>query len=71
MVLQGVPFRDAYNQVGQMIEEGKFKAGIQISHTHEGSIGNLCNDRIRLNFTKVLVEFQFQKIESIISKLTD
>lgn len=46
LVLQGPPFRDAYKQVGKEIEEGRFKAPTQLSHTHTGSMGNLCNDEI-------------------------
>ena len=45
-VLAGVPFRDAYKQVGLEIEAGTFKPDKHVRHTHEGSIGNLCNDRI-------------------------
>ncbi len=47
LVLKGTPFRDAYKIVGQEIENETFKAPEQINHTHEGSIGNLCNDKIR------------------------
>ncbi len=47
LVLNGTPFRDAYKIVGQEINQGTFKAPEQLKHTHEGSIGNLCNDRIR------------------------
>ena len=45
-VQTGTPFRDAYKQVGLEIEAGKFSPDKHIRHTHEGSIGNLCNDRI-------------------------
>ncbi len=44
-VLAGVPFREAYRKVGKAIEEGTFSAGSKVNHTHEGSIGNLCNDQ--------------------------
>lgn len=43
-VLAGVPFRDAYKKVGKAIEEGTFKPSAKVNHTHEGSIGNLCNE---------------------------
>ncbi|MBM3443781.1 MAG: argininosuccinate lyase [Bacteroidetes bacterium] len=48
LVNQGVPFRDAYVQVGKMIESGQFSvdASKELIHTHEGSIGNLCNEEI-------------------------
>ena len=44
-VLSGVPFREAYKKIGKAIEEGSFKTSSLVKHTHEGSIGNLCNDR--------------------------
>ncbi|MCF0174200.1 MAG: argininosuccinate lyase [Bacteroidales bacterium] len=47
-VLAGVPFRDAYKGVGIEVNEGRFKALKSVHHTHEGSIGNLCNDRIKV-----------------------
>ena len=43
---EGMPFRDAYKKVGLDIEAGKFTHNKKVHHTHEGSIGNLCNDRI-------------------------
>ncbi len=46
-VLKGVPFREAYKSVGNAIEKGNFEAPETINHTHEGSIGNLCNQHIR------------------------
>ena len=54
LVKEGVPFRDAYKQVGASILEGKFKFNGRIEHTHEGSIRNLCNDRIRLRMENVI-----------------
>lgn len=47
LVLAGVPFRDAYRQVGHAIEKGEFSAPAQLLHTHEGSIGRLSNEEIR------------------------
>ena len=44
---EGMPFRDAYKKVGLDIEAGNFTPNKDIHHTHEGSIGNLCNDRIK------------------------
>ena len=46
-VLSGVPFREAYKKVGNAIEKGNFKPSTKVNHTHEGSIGNLCNDSIK------------------------
>lgn len=56
-VLAGVPFRDAYREVGREIEAGTFKATTTLNHTHVGSIGNLCNDRITAMFDHVLASF--------------
>lgn len=53
-VLNGIPFRDAYRLTAKEIAEGKFFPGKEISHTHEGSIGNLCNKMIEEEFEKVL-----------------
>lgn len=56
---EGTPFRDAYKQVGLAIERGEFTAPTSVSHTHEGSIGNLCNDRIKQLFDNTLSQFNF------------
>jgi argininosuccinate lyase len=69
LVNRGVAFRDAYKEVGKQIEEGKFKADTDLQHTHEGSLGNLCNDKIALNFQKELAEFGFEKVETALKKL--
>jgi argininosuccinate lyase len=55
LVNKGVPFRDAYAQVGNMINEGSFyfDASQPLHHTHEGSIGNLCNDEIEKEMKKI------------------
>ncbi len=69
LVISGVPFRDAYKKVGQDIEQGKFTYSTQLNHTHEGSIGKLCNDKIKENFTAVMSKFNFSKIEHAYQKL--
>lgn len=56
-VLEGVPFREAYQRVGKAIEEGSFVPDKSIHHTHEGSIGNLCNKEIREKFNHVYNQF--------------
>ncbi len=58
---EGLPFRDAYKQVGLAIEAGMFRPDKNIHHTHEGSIGNLCNDRIQALMSTVLEGFAFEK----------
>jgi argininosuccinate lyase len=52
--LEGVPFRDAYLQVGKEVADGHFKAGKKVTHTHKGSMGNLSNSEIRNKMEKAL-----------------
>lgn len=58
----GMPFRDAYKKVGLEIEAGTFKACKEIHHSHEGSIGNLCNDRIAALMDETLSGFHFDRM---------
>jgi len=69
LAASGVPFRDAYKQVGLKIEAGKFVPDKNIAHTHEGSIGNLCNDRIAALMDSLFAEFHFDRVEQAIEKL--
>ncbi len=69
LVLSGVPFRDAYKLVGRAIEAGEFKTDGQVNHTHEGSIGNLCNDKIEKKKNKIINEFGFNLVEKAIQNL--
>lgn len=69
LVLSGMPFRDAYKKVGMEIENGNFKPDKTVHHTHEGSIGNLCNDRIELLKQNIIDQFDFDKIENAETKL--
>ncbi|GHV15754.1 argininosuccinate lyase [Bacteroidia bacterium] len=71
LVLEGVPFRDAYKQVGLEIEKGNFKHNKKVAHTHEGSIGNLCNDRIELLKQQIVDQFDFDKVVAAEKKLTE
>lgn len=71
LVQQGVPFRDAYKQVGMEIENGNFQSSGKVNHTHEGSIGNLCNDRIKNLKNQIIRDFHFEKINQAIDKLTE
>ena len=68
-VLAGVPFRDAYKQVGLDIEAGTFTPTKSVHHTHEGSIGNLCNDRITEMMHEVIESFSFERINEAEKKL--
>ena len=69
LVLQGVPFRDAYKQIGQGIEAGNFNYTPTVQHTHEGSIGNLCNDAIKSMMEKVVLKFDFEKVHKAVDAL--
>ncbi|MEO8172395.1 MAG: argininosuccinate lyase [Sediminibacterium sp.] len=69
LVVQGVPFRDAYKQVGMAIEAGKFEHTSDVNHTHEGSIGNLCNDKIQGMMQQTLDQFGFEKVHAAIDQL--
>ncbi len=69
LVLEGMPFRDAYKKVGLDIENGKFSHNRQVNHTHEGSIGNLCNEQIELLKQNIIDQFGFASIETAESKL--
>ncbi|MBR4926658.1 MAG: argininosuccinate lyase [Prevotella sp.] len=71
LAADGMPFRDAYKKVGLEIEAGEFRADHNIHHTHEGSIGNLCNDRITALMDKILSDFNFDRVEEAISRLVD
>ena len=69
LVLSGTSFRDAYKIVGENIEKGIFEPNYDIHHTHEGSIGNLCNDKIKKMAADVLSQFPFEKIDLALNKL--
>ncbi len=69
LALQGVPFREAYKIVGEQIESGTFAPSSQIHHTHEGSIGNLCNEQIVAAMQNVLSQFGFGKVNKVIENL--
>lgn len=68
-VLEGTPFRDAYKQVGLEIEAGKFSPEKTVNHTHEGSIGNLCNEAISALMQNIIDDFSFEKIDIAENKL--
>ncbi len=60
LAASGMPFRDAYKKVGLDIEAGNFKPNKDIHHTHEGSIGNLCNEQIQVLMSEVVSGFNFK-----------
>lgn len=63
LAAEGMPFRDAYKKVGLDIEAGRFTPDKNIRHTHEGSIGNLCNDRISALMDEVVASFGFERAD--------
>ena len=64
LAAKGVPFRDAYKQVALQIAQGTYRADKQIRHTHEGSIGNLCNEEIKQLMQQLLSAFHFERMEA-------
>ena len=69
LVLEGVPFREAYKQVGMDIEKGTFVPAKEVHHTHAGSIGNLGTEQVKALMDEVLKEFPFSKVDKAISQL--
>lgn len=59
LTLSGVPFREAYREVGMAVQRGEYIPTREVNHTHEGSIGNLCNDKIAEKMNKVMEKFGF------------
>ena len=59
LTLSGVPFREAYKQIGMAVQRGEYQPTRCVEHTHEGSIGNLCNDKIADKMNKVVEKFAF------------
>lgn len=57
LALEGMPFRDAYKTIGMQVQHGEYKPTKSVHHTHEGSVGNLCNDRIAAKMHRVMARF--------------
>jgi len=68
-VLNGVPFREAYKNIGLAIENGTYQPLKEVNHTHEGSIGNLMNQQISKAFEKVIQDFNFEKVHQALNAL--
>lgn len=68
-VLDGMPFREAYKEVGLEIEAGNFNPDKNIKHTHEGSVGNLCTKEIKAKMELNYAKFSAKKIEDAVAKL--
>ena len=69
LVLQGIPFRDAYKKIGLTIEDNKFDYSTHLHHTHEGSIGNLCNNAIEANLQTIIAGFHFEEYHKAFENL--
>ena len=69
LAASGMPFRDAYKKVGLDIEAGHFQPVKEVHHTHEGSIGNLCNDQIQALMKQNMEGFHFEKVQDAERKL--
>ncbi len=70
-VASGVPFRDAYKNVGINIQQGNYQPTREINHTHQGSIGNLCLNLIKEKITNVITEFEFNVVDDKVKKLLE
>ena len=68
-VLKGTPFREAYQKTAEAIRNGTYHPSGKIQHTHEGSLGNLCNDEIKEKMERIIGSFDFNKAESALSEL--
>ena len=69
LATEGMPFRDAYKKVGLDIEAGIFTPNKNIQHTHEGSIGNLCNQEIAQLMDSIVNDFHFERIDQAMNAL--
>ena len=69
LVLSGIPFREAYRQIAHKVEKGEFIPDKKILHTHEGSIGNLCLDKIAEKKQTTIAKFRFSKIQEALDDL--
>ena len=69
LVNAGTPFRDAYKKIGLDIEAGNFTYDININHSHEGSIGNLCTEQIKQQMQRVVASFPFKKVNAAVERL--
>ncbi len=69
LAASGTPFRDAYKKVGLEIEAGQFTPNKDIHHTHEGSIGNLCTERVVALMDSIWQKFQFEKVDAAVDTL--
>jgi len=69
LALSGIPFRDAYKKIGFEIDQGTYNPTLQINHTHEGSIGNLCSEEISRSMDQIIEKFNFKNVSEALKKL--
>lgn len=69
LVLQGMPLRDAYKKIGMEVENNQFSTDMKISHTHEGSIGSLKNEQIKIMMESIISRFDFKKVNDALQRL--
>jgi argininosuccinate lyase len=71
LVIAGVPFREAYQQVGKDIEKGNYTRPLALKHTHEGSIGDLRNEEIKIMMQNIVSKFEFEKTDKALQSLLE
>lgn len=71
LVLEGMPFRDAYKEVGRQVESWEYKPDRDINHTHLGSVGNLANDHIAAKIKREVDKFSFEKVKTCFKALAE
>ena len=69
LAASGVPFRDAYKQVAAEIADGSFSYEGELNHTHQGSIGNLCNEAVAARMQKITARFNFSEVDRAVESL--
>ncbi|WP_353118458.1 argininosuccinate lyase [Myroides odoratus] len=69
LVLSGTPFREAYKTIGLAIEDGQYQPAKEVNHTHQGSIGNLMNEEIKVVFDTVYQTFEFDQVKNKLVRL--
>jgi argininosuccinate lyase len=68
-VLAGIPFREAYQKIGQQIQDGTYQPNREVVHTHEGSIGQLCHAEIQAKLDRVMSGFAFSRLDGAFAQL--
>jgi argininosuccinate lyase len=69
LVLQGMPLRDAYKKIGVDVENNEFTTDMKVNHSHEGSIGNLQNEAIKIMMENIVSRFNFKSVNDALQEL--